>query len=55
MTPELEIRVAQIRDHLGAVGEEIARLVTDAYALGWRDGLSETLHREFVSCDEPPC
>jgi hypothetical protein len=41
VTPELEIHVAQIRDHLGSIGEEIARLVTDAYALGRCDGLAE--------------
>lgn len=40
MNADLEIRVAQLRQQADALGQAVADLVRDAYALGRSDGLA---------------
>lgn len=40
MNTNLEVRVAQVAEHVAASAAEIRQLVVDAYATGYRDGLA---------------
>ncbi len=46
MTPDLEIRVAQLRNQADALGRAVADLVRDAYAEGRSAGLAERLRED---------
>lgn len=54
MNADLEIRVAQIRDRADALGQDVADLVRDAYALGRSDGLADRKDDDLVARRTPP-
>ena len=53
MNDLLDIRVAQIRNQADAVGQAVADLVRDAYALGRLAGLTEA-NEAYLHGHRPP-
>lgn len=53
MTPDLDIRVAQLRDQYDRLGQALADLVRDAYAQGRATGLTEAAAVDDVALRRP--
>ncbi len=54
MNDELRIRAAQIGNRMLTATRDVDQLVTDAYALGYRDGLAAPRPGDTVKAEQGP-